>query len=213
MIEQLQLEIHPAPSDVERPDGLTYLEDFVDAHEEGAILDRLDRDHADEWLSDLTRRVQHYGFRYDYRARRIDSSMRLGPLPRWLEDLAMRVSQNGGFTAPADQVIINEYQPGQGISRHTDCEPCFGDMIATLSLGSDVAMRFDEIDGYARVDLRLHRRSLAVLSGPARYRWTHSIAPRKSDVFGRERVQRSRRVSLTFRSVILDPSAPPSPSG
>ncbi|WP_231289239.1 hypothetical protein [Rickettsia bellii] len=28
-----------------------------------------------------------------------------------------------------DQVIINEYMPGQGIAPHTDCIPCFSDTI------------------------------------------------------------------------------------
>jgi len=28
--------------------------------------------------------VQHYGYRYDYKARTIDHSMRLGELPQWV---------------------------------------------------------------------------------------------------------------------------------
>ena len=41
-----------------------------------------------------------------------------------------------------DQLIVNEYQPGQGISAHIDCEPCFKNTIVTVSLGSVYEMDF-----------------------------------------------------------------------
>ena len=41
-----------------------------------------------------------------------------------------------------------------------------------------------------------------MLSGEARFGWTHEIAKRKSDKYGGVRVPRLRRLSLTFRSVI-----------
>jgi hypothetical protein len=36
---------------------------YVDPEEQQALLDAVD---AAPWLSDLRRRVQHYGYRYDY---------------------------------------------------------------------------------------------------------------------------------------------------
>lgn len=42
---------------------------------------------------------------------------------------------------------------------------------------------------------------LLILSGPARYDWTHEIPARKSDVINGARQPRRRRVSLTFRAV------------
>ena len=44
-------------------------------------------------------------------------------------------------------------------------------------------------------------RSLLLLSGEARYEWTHAIAPRATDVVDGEVRARGERVSLTFRSV------------
>jgi alkylated DNA repair dioxygenase AlkB len=44
--------------------------------------------------------------------------------------------------------------------------------------------------------------SLLVMSGAARYDWTHEIPARTSDVIGGERRARGRRVSLTFRAVV-----------
>lgn len=52
--------------------GLLYLPDFITAAEEQELLERIDRE---PWLTDLKRRVQHYGYKYDYRARAIDLSM------------------------------------------------------------------------------------------------------------------------------------------
>jgi hypothetical protein len=70
---------------------------------------------------DLKRRVQHYGWRYDYKARRIDLSMRLGELPPWATRLALRLVRDGLVPQLADQVIVNEYVGRQGISKHVDC--------------------------------------------------------------------------------------------
>jgi len=49
----------------------------------------------------------------------------------------------------------------------------------------------------------LEPRSLIVLKGEARYEWAHGIAKRKSDNWQGQVFKRTRRVSLTFRTVIL----------
>lgn len=73
------------------------------------------------WLNDLKRRVQHYGWRYDYKARGITQDLRIGAIPNWLAGLCERLNTEGIFSRAPDQVIINEYHPGQGISaRKTD---------------------------------------------------------------------------------------------
>jgi hypothetical protein len=46
--------------------------------------------------------------------------------------------------------------------------------------------------------------SLLVMKDEARYKWTHGIAKRKSDRYRGRTIVRRRRVSLTFRKVILD---------
>lgn len=52
------------------------------------------------------------------------------------------------------------------------------------------------------VHLYLHPRSVAILTGEARYQWYHGIAARKTDVYNGKLVQRTRRISITFRSSI-----------
>src|SRR5262249_35664316 len=102
---------NPTPS----PQGLTYLPNYIDA----SLHDRLVQIVVQQsWLSELQRRVQHYGDRYDYKARKVDPAMHLGPLPDWAADLALRLHREGWFAVPADQLIVNEYHPGQGIAKH-----------------------------------------------------------------------------------------------
>lgn len=179
-------------------EGLSVRADWITPDEERALLERIDES---AWRADLQRRVQHYGWRYDYKARSVDESMRLGPLPDWAEALAERVAREELSAKPA-QVIVNEYVPGQGISKHVDCVGCFGPVVLSLSLGSACTMELAR-DGAPPRSLRLLPRSLLVLSGEARTEWTHAIAGRKSDVVDGVRVARARRVSVTFRTVIL----------
>lgn len=180
--------------------GLTYVPDFITAEQESELLQLIDKQ---PWLSNLKRRVQHYGWRYDYTARRVDHSMRLGELPEWLDLYCQKLTKAGHFKQAPDQVIINEYHPGQGIALHSDCVPCFGDTIASVSLGSACAMDFVGPDGEKTPKL-LEPRSLLIFSGDARYRWKHGIAGRKSDKWDGQTIHRGRRLSLTFRNVIVD---------
>src|SRR5262245_45784885 len=79
--------------------GLTYVSAFADGTMEAELLAAVD---AEPWLGDLKRRVQHYGYRYDYTARKIDRSMYLGPLPAWARAVADRLVSDGHMPAVAD---------------------------------------------------------------------------------------------------------------
>lgn len=182
------------------PPGARLIDSFVDQREAEHLLAAI---RAGPWRSDLKRRVQHYGWLYDYRARAVSLDMDLGPLPSWLAELADHVGQKGRFGVAPDQVIVNEYLPGQGISAHVDCEPCFGPVIASLSLGGSAEMIFAKRSGGERKSIILEPQSLLILSDEARYDWTHEIPARKSDVIESVRQPRTRRVSLTFRTVTV----------
>ena len=148
MPEQLSfLSISPQPSlpppsnqvAIDAIAGLDYKEDYINKSEHDRLMDLIDEQ---QWLSDLKRRVQHYGFKYDYKARRVVRDMHIGKLPEWLAELAEKLCEDGHMPEIADQVIVNEYEPRQGISRHIDCEPCFDKKIVSLSLGSGCFMDF-----------------------------------------------------------------------
>ena len=122
-------------------------------------------------------------------------------LPEVFQQLAERLTSEGHFQAVPDQIIVNEYQPGQGISAHIDCHPCFGETIASLSLLSASVMRFASQVHSQQMELQLQPASLLILKGDARHMWTHAIPSRKTDVFEGQKHTRSRRISLTFRTM------------
>ncbi len=183
--------------------GLRYQSGYLDEEEQARLVAAIDQQ---PWSADLKRRVQQYGYRYDYMRHSVDPSMRLGPLPGWLVPLAERLRADGIFAALPDQVIVNEYEPGQGIAAHIDCVPCFGDTIVSLSLLSPCVMLFTREEPVAQVPVLVEARSLLLMQGEARYHWQHAIPARKVDVVAGTRIVRGRRISLTFRSVITAPA-------
>ncbi|MCI4664540.1 MAG: alpha-ketoglutarate-dependent dioxygenase AlkB [Neomegalonema sp.] len=182
------------------PPGAHYVADYVCDHQARTLVQCID---GEPWRTDLKRRVQHYGYRYDYRARQIAKVDHLGAPPPWLSDIRSRLVADGWFDRQPDQVIVNEYLPGQGIAPHVDCRPCFGDAIASLTLISGCEMAFQNLSSSARVAVFLAPRALLILTGEARHCWTHGIAARKSDHADGNRIWRGRRISLTFRQVRL----------
>lgn len=193
--------IVPSENSSMLPPGAQYLPDYIDRSEAIKLLSHIDNL---PWLGDLKRRVQHYGYRYDYKARRITTDSYLGALPDWLDELAGRLRKDEIFDLRPDQVIVNEYLPGQGIAAHVDCEPCFGETIASLSLGSPCVMEFSSVQSGSYLARTLEPHSLLVLKGAARFGWKHGIPARKTDLIDGRKVARVRRVSLTFRSVVLN---------
>jgi alkylated DNA repair dioxygenase AlkB len=176
--------------------GLTYRAGFLTPQEQETALAEVDRQ---SWQNDLKRRVQHYGYRYDYKARRVDHSMRLGELPAFALVIAQKLVDFGLMTQMPDQLIVNEYEPGQGITAHIDCEPCFGPCIATVSLGWVYEMQFIHAETREVRAIMLAKGSALAMTDEARYQWLHQIKARRFD----HRIRRQRRLSLTFRNVIL----------
>lgn len=117
------------------------------------------------------------------------------------------------------QAIINFYLPGEGITPHVDLLGRYADGIVGVSLGSGCVMTFAEVVAAnptpedsqlgdaqpsketppRRYDVYLPRRSVIVLSGPARYDWAHSIEEQAEDWVDGELIARRERLSVTFR--------------
>ncbi|MEV0644056.1 alpha-ketoglutarate-dependent dioxygenase AlkB [Phytomonospora sp. NPDC050363] len=182
--------------------GLTLAPGYLDDAGQAALLGVVD---GLPWSAELRRRVQHYGFRYDYKRKSVDPDLYLGPLPAWAAKLAARLHADGHAPRPLDQLIVNEYLPGQGIASHVDCVSCFADTVLSVSLGSSCVMDLSRRDRSEKVPLLLEPGGLLVLSGESRYDWLHGIPARKSDRHDGRVLTRGRRVSLTFRTVVLQP--------
>ena len=196
---EVALTLPPAQMSTLREGGADYRSAFISTGEEKALIDTIDRQC---WSNDLRRRVQHYGYRYDYKERKSTGEDRIGDLPDWVSFLCDRLVERQIFETRPQQLIVNEYEPGQGIAPHSDRDS-FGPVVASISLGSDCMMdifRTPKVKADS-FQIVLERCSLLVLRGVARERWLHGIRPNKADYQGGHKIPRERRLSLTFRTM------------
>lgn len=179
---------------------------------------------SENWIALSKRRVQHYGYAFNYLVNNVDPERFLGPLPKFaaegVSELARQFdsdrASSGVYaqeysqlrsvlrdgTWNPDQLTINEYHPGQGIPHHVDTHSAFEEAIVSVSIMGDTVMEFCHPDGkIGRKKVFVPRRSLLALTGDARYLWTHGITPRTTDSFGGTMVPRGTRISLTYRTV------------
>jgi Alkylated DNA repair protein len=115
-----------------------------------------------------------------------------------------------------NQMTVNEYKPGEGIGSHIDTHSAFGDGIMSLSLGAGCVMNFkkhtlgqhneEEKEELKTKLVYLPARSLLLMSGPARYTWSHQIVTRMTDCVCGKIIPRNTRLSLTLRTAIELPS-------
>ena len=174
--------------------GLTYVPAFISKQREAQLIETINQG---EWNTALKRRTQHYGYAYSYE--KVNTLLKAAPIPPAFEDIQKQIedylSSHEKSFCSFEQLIINEYQPGQGISAHIDNKILFGDIVAGLSLGSDAPMVFEK--GTEKHTVLLERRSLILMEGEARNHWKHSIPARKKD----QGIARGVRLSMTWRSV------------
>ena len=171
--------------------GLAYEEDLIGAAEERELLERLGalelapfRFHG--WLGN--RRTQSFGWRYDFD----DASFAPAePVPDWLLPLRSSAASLAGVESQNFvHVLLARYDPGAGIGWHRDRD-VFENVVG-VSLGTPATLRFRQRtpSGFKRASLEVEPRSAYLLSGEARHKWEHSIAPGDQ-----------RRFSITFRTL------------
>ncbi|KAG0598563.1 hypothetical protein M758_12G084100 [Ceratodon purpureus] len=125
--------------------GLTLYTDFITSEEEQELLDEVDER---PWKTLAKRRVQHYGYEFLYKTRNVDLTQKLGELPSVLEPVLKKISlvpeiRNAKEpTLPFDQLTVNEYPRGVGLSPHIDTHSAFEGSILSLSLGGPCIMEF-----------------------------------------------------------------------
>jgi alkylated DNA repair dioxygenase AlkB len=174
--------------------GLHYVPDYLGDAEHDALLATV---RARDWQEAGGRRIQFYGHWYDHAKR---SLYRVGDLPEWVAPLAARLCDDGLMPYVADQLIVTDYEAGEGIRPHIDA-PTFADVIVGVSLGSPCVMEFSR-GGHDTEAMLVEPRSAVVFSGEARHEWQHAIPARDAGDWQGRRVRRSRRVSLTFRKML-----------
>ncbi|XP_016482782.1 uncharacterized protein P8A3.02c isoform X2 [Nicotiana tabacum] len=107
-----------------------------------------------------------------------------------------------------DQLIVNMYQPGEGICPHVDLMR-FEDGIAIVSLESSCVMRFTRVenetcnqDSPQTVPVLLTPGCLILMRGEARYLWKHEINRKHGfQKWEGQEIDQKRRISVTLRKL------------
>lgn len=191
-----------------RVPGLFLYPDFIDEIKEKALMQEID---SQVWVVDYMRRLQYYGFRNE-----LDAPYDLIPfpipIPKQIYLLSQEIVERNLLQLQPDQVIINEYQPGEGIKPHKD-RNYFENQICGVNLGSGCIMKFIRGKNLEIVDVEIPRRSLYVMQDDARKKWSHGIPQRKKDNVDGNIQHRARRVSITYRKVKPEKVHPMNPDG
>lgn len=124
--------------------GIFLIHDFVSEQEEHELLAAVDER---PWQGLMKRRVQHYGYEFMYKTRNVDTKQYLGQLPVFLLELLKRMAllpevNQAENSLPLDQLTVNEYPAGVGLSPHIDTHSAFQGCILSLSLASPCVMEF-----------------------------------------------------------------------
>ena len=173
-------------------DGLIIIKNYISEKTEKDLLLNIEKNN---WDYTLKRGTQHYIKTYNYKSKHITNAT---PEPDFIKNNITNKLIND-YLLPSsgpEQIIINKYEPGEGISPHIDAE-IFGEPIITLSLKSSTTFIFQKNDEI--ITFYLKPRTLVIMTGESRYLWKHSINPRKTDIINGKSIKRNTRISITYR--------------
>lgn len=195
------------------PPTVYYIPNFITPEEETHILKNVYSAPKPKWTCLCRRRLQDYG------GVPHEKGMIPEAIPSWLTKYMEKVAQLNIFDGnKPNQVLVNEYLPGQGIMPHTD-GPLFYPTIATISCGSHTVLEFlENSESRGKIcQLLLERCSLVVIRDNMYTKYLHSIQEIESDTINEgcanllncgkqyvigDKIKRDTRVSLTIRNVI-----------
>ena len=178
--------------------GLFLFNNFITKEEEAAILTFLDDASTNPWKHG-TFNGSHVGKRWgvhcNLRDRRVGSAEH--ELPSFVADLLIprlhRIYAIKGIVPNEANAIDYRREQGHFLTHHVDDRKLSKEPIANLSLAGDCYMVFNNEASLAKesVPVLLEQRTLQVLTGKARYCYSHGIA--NCDLLS------DRRVSITMR--------------
>ncbi len=202
IISSLNSPVLPIPvayTDDRVPQGLILIPDFISLELEKDLLAEID---SQPWDTRIKRRVQHYGFAFQYSKLKVDESIAASPFPELCASLLKRDHLKD---CDFNQLTINEYVPGTGIASHCDTHSAFSDTIGVVSICGSTVVDYVSDDDTRRVSVVIPARSLYLMTEDSRYGWRHAIAARKTDRdtnTGELKPRDARRISLTFRKCV-----------
>ncbi|KAJ6036536.1 Oxoglutarate/iron-dependent dioxygenase [Penicillium herquei] len=214
------------------PEDAFYIADFISDDEEARLLQRVQSAPLPRWTQLSHRRLQTWPS-----ALTKTNTLLSSPLPSWLKNpiISPRFEALGIFAdAPhgaPNHVLINEYQPGQGIMPHED-GAAYYPLVATVSLGAPIILDIHSKNGNSdnethvaeerRPQFRIlqERRSLLVMRKRLYSEFLHGISEtvidedlgphsicnwdllREQKPYRDGSVTRETRTSLTYRDVL-----------
>eukprot|EP01104_Vermistella_antarctica_P015702 TRINITY_DN5217_c0_g1_i1.p1 TRINITY_DN5217_c0_g1~~TRINITY_DN5217_c0_g1_i1.p1 ORF type:complete len:339 (+),score=54.81 TRINITY_DN5217_c0_g1_i1:644-1660(+) len=203
-------------------DSIYYIPEYINGEMESWLLEQVYSQGKDRWVQLRGRRLQLLGGVPTVGR----EGTRLQRLPCYMRYLSRMFKRDGLFRKPPNHCLLNEYDPGQGISAHKD-GPKWKPYVVVLNLGGTACFHLarspqigsahdEEGEGSGGgTSVFLRPRSLLIFTADAYHHYKHSIAPTVVDVIGTEccntdlagvRVgesvpRESVRVSLTMRHV------------
>ncbi|WFD19360.1 hypothetical protein MCAP1_001590 [Malassezia caprae] len=209
--------------------GFFYVRDFITEEEESYLCRKIDSAPRPQWKQLKHRRLQQWGGELAKRTGALLPAALPAHVTAY-PDLISRIAATGAFResrhAAPNHCLVNEYLPGEGILPHTD-GPAYFPAVATISLqGHTLLDIYTHVPGEACAaepvfSLLQEPRSLLITCSDAYTQFLHGIAERDVDepvhlsrvankqalggawreACERGALQRTRRVSLTFRDV------------
>ncbi|KAG8552729.1 hypothetical protein GDO81_003020 [Engystomops pustulosus] len=206
------------------PRAAYYIPEYITAAEEEYLLRQVYNAPKPKWTQLSGRKLQNWGGLPHPRG------MVSEKLPTWLQIYTDRISSLDVFGGNcANHVLVNEYNPGEGIMPHED-GPLYFPTVTTISLGSHTLLDFylpitrDSGEENNQVpmteeqrhvlSLLLEPRSLFILREDLYKTYLHGIRPATEDTLDHkvanldqctaqpgDRLTRTTRVSLTIRFV------------
>ncbi|KAG7484007.1 hypothetical protein MATL_G00044260 [Megalops atlanticus] len=118
------------------PPTVYYVPDYITEAEESYLLQQVYKAPKPKWTQLSGRRLQNWG------GLPHPKGMLVEKLPDWLLHYAKKISDLGVFAGKtANHVLVNEYNPGEGIMPHED-GPLYFPTVTTISLGSHTLLDF-----------------------------------------------------------------------
>jgi alkylated DNA repair dioxygenase AlkB len=175
--------------------GLYHYKNFIDEKTQNEFINFINNQ---SWNTSIKRRTQHYGYEYNYKITDSKKLKKINDIPDIYKSIIQRIEKiiykRFKKVYKFDQMIINEYTNGQGISKHIDNPRIFDKYVVTISLGSDCIINFVKDEEY--IDLKVEPGDMLLLTDDSRYIFTHEIKPNNINNSD------TPRISLTFRKII-----------
>jgi hypothetical protein len=156
-----------------RTTDVWHLPDFLTGVEEAELTACIDAAPSHLWTRLRDRRLMHLG---GNPVGALGTGIEIEPLPAWAQAICDELVRVGVFPAdaPPNHILLNEYQPGQGIDAHKD-GILYMPHVAILSLSSHTTLAFvEDLPSRSPVaSLLLPPRGLLVFAGEAYKKHLH----------------------------------------